>query len=194
MPNWCENQATIEVPERLIAEALSCVLDDNKQGYDALQTKCDIPPWVENMGVLGFFFPEPDYEKLETDSDNDTSPGWYNWRVINWGTKWEVDVEHYTREDNTDGSSTFQLYFDSAWSPPLGVYKAIHAKNSQGYSVYARYIEGGMGFCGEYENGLDNSYELGSRDTTDVPTHLQEEFSWHYDYMDECEQEEAVNG
>tara|TARA_B100001778_G_scaffold177439_1_gene145968 strand:+ start:84 stop:695 length:612 start_codon:yes stop_codon:yes gene_type:complete len=203
MPNWCENQATIQVPERLIAEALSCVLDDNKQVYEDYRKDIPegrgLPFWGEQpLGLLGFFFPEPDYDggdkELANDSVHHTFPDWYSWRVNNWGTKWEVDVEHYTREDNDDGSSTFFLYFDSAWSPPLGVYDAIHAKSNQGYSIYAIYIEGGMGYCGEYENGSDNSYELGTRDTTDVPKHLQEEFAWHYDYMEECEEEEAVNG
>ena len=65
MPNWCENQATIQVPERLIAEALSCVLDDNKQVYEDYRKDIPegrgLPFWGEQpLGLLGFFFPEPD--------------------------------------------------------------------------------------------------------------------------------------
>ena len=47
---------------------------------------------------------------------------WYNWRVQNWGTKWDA----YTMEiDDTDMPHGFEVQFETAWSPPEEVCNAI---------------------------------------------------------------------
>ena len=47
---------------------------------------------------------------------------WYNWRVQNWGTKWDC----YTLEiDDTDLPHGFEVTFETAWSPPEEVCYAI---------------------------------------------------------------------
>ena len=47
---------------------------------------------------------------------------WYNWRVQNWGTKWDA----YTMEiDDTDMPHGFEVNFETAWSPPEEVCHAI---------------------------------------------------------------------
>ena len=47
---------------------------------------------------------------------------WYNWRVQNWGTKWDA----YTMEiDDTDMPHGFEVNFETAWSPPEEVCNAI---------------------------------------------------------------------
>ena len=47
---------------------------------------------------------------------------WYNWRVQNWGTKWDA----YTMEiDDTDMPHGFEVQFETAWSPPEEVCHAI---------------------------------------------------------------------
>ena len=47
---------------------------------------------------------------------------WYNWRVQNWGTKWDC----YTLEiDDTDLPHGFEVTFETAWSPPEEVCSAI---------------------------------------------------------------------
>ena len=47
---------------------------------------------------------------------------WYNWRVHNWGTKWDC----YSMEmDDTDMPHGFEVTFETAWSPPEEVCTAI---------------------------------------------------------------------
>ena len=47
---------------------------------------------------------------------------WYNWRVQNWGTKWDC----YTLEiDDSDLPHGFEVTFETAWSPPEEVCYAI---------------------------------------------------------------------
>ena len=47
---------------------------------------------------------------------------WYNWRVQNWGTKWDC----YSLEiDECDMPHGFEVNFETAWSPPEEVHTAI---------------------------------------------------------------------
>jgi len=197
MPNWCENNLILEVPSKPIAEALSCLLHENKDSYESIRTQMglNIPKYDEELGLLGFFMPMPETYN-NTDGEPGVVPDWYSWRVNNWGTKWDVNIENWERTENTDGTFTFNMSFDSAWSPPIGFYDYLHSEydNSSGeYSVYATYIEGGMDFLGYYQDGTDNCFTAGSRDTTDAPDWLVDDYSWHYDSIEEYEQEDDTN-
>ena len=45
---------------------------------------------------------------------------WYDWRIKNWGTKWNaMHVE--TTEEDIDGVPTLCYQFDTAWCPPDGI-------------------------------------------------------------------------
>lgn len=114
MPNWCDNKLEI------------C-------GSDA-----DVDKFMkENMedGKLSFAkaVPEPEYEGRM---------GWNNnWRIENWGTKWEPDMRHdYKEGDNT-------LYFDTAWSPP-DIWLETVANKYPNLCFSLRYAEGGCDFSG----------------------------------------------
>ena len=59
---------------------------------------------------------------LRFKSTNAQDDRWYNWRVQNWGTKWDC----YTLEmDDTDLPHGFEVTFETAWSPPEEVCYAI---------------------------------------------------------------------
>tara|TARA_A100001037_G_scaffold152964_1_gene138054 strand:- start:876 stop:1397 length:522 start_codon:yes stop_codon:yes gene_type:complete len=59
---------------------------------------------------------------LRFKSTNAQDDRWYNWRVQNWGTKWDC----YTLEmDDTDLPHGFEVTFETAWSPPEEVCHAI---------------------------------------------------------------------
>ena len=173
MPNWCENFMRLEVPNKEEADKIKAVLDSDEN----------------DVGLLKHLMPEPDYE--EGDTANRTFPDWYSWRTMNWGTKWDVDVQHYDMHESNDGTVTFEFSFDSAWSPPIGVYDTVSQRD--GWDVFASYIEGGMSFMGYYEDGADYSYDIATRSTTDAPDWLVDDYSWHYDYQEESEQEDDVD-
>lgn len=73
---------------------------------------------------------------------------WYDWRLDNWGTKWDIYETHCTRID----ANTLQLNFLTAWSPPIPVYDKL---TDMGFDVHARYLDEGWMYVGEFDNGDD---------------------------------------
>lgn len=68
---------------------------------------------------------------------------WYDWRLRNWGTKW--DIYDFNLDTNTE--TELMCIFNSAWSPPLGWFeKAVERYPSLVF--YLDYIEEGNSFCG----------------------------------------------
>ena len=73
-------------------------------------------PVVKDKGFgKGLYFPS-------TDMNDDR---WYDWNIKNWGTKWDIDGK-YSEIDGDDYS--FQVTFETAWSPPEQIYYALREK------------------------------------------------------------------
>jgi hypothetical protein len=68
----------------------------------------------------------------------------YSWCVQNWGTKWDVGSNGSECQQLDNNSAEF--HFDSAWSPPVEVYRAM---TEQGFELAATYYESGMAFVGK---------------------------------------------
>jgi hypothetical protein len=68
-------------------------------------------------------------------------------------------------------------YFDSAWSPPIAAYEKL---TEMGFTVGAMYYEGGMAYAGVWEDGVDDYYDLGGMNSSqvesDLPVELDEAF------------------
>jgi hypothetical protein len=47
--------------------------------------------------------------------------GWYDWNITNWGTKWDAGDVYVQTTDDLTASISFQ----TAWSPPEPIFKAI---------------------------------------------------------------------
>lgn len=58
---------------------------------------------------------EPDFNRLIPETEND--PNWYEWRLQNWGTKWNA-YEPFCYGDDF-------MQFDTAWSYPEQVVRAL---------------------------------------------------------------------
>jgi len=82
----------------------------------------------------GLYFPS-------TDVNDDR---WYNWRVHNWGTKW--DCYDLSIEDD-EMPNGFQAQFNTAWSPPEDIANAIKEQFDD-LSVSWFYDEPGMEVAG----------------------------------------------
>mgnify|MGYP000709814832 CR=1 FL=1 len=175
MPNWCENALYIDAPEEDIAalKAAIAMQDDEEQG------------------LLNHLRPQPEYP----DDDSGPLPAWYNWRVDNWGTKWEVQAE-ITGESET----CLYLYFNSAWSPPVEAIRHWVDQDDRRIAEL-RYIEWGMGFCGIVSNDEDTTYTIPStvEDVQEsIPADLDEQFGisemveqWENEELAEEQWEEA---
>lgn len=74
----------------------------------------------------------------------------YDWRVANWGTKWDADCF----DVNLHSDGTLSVVFDTAWSPPLGVMTRL-AERFPSLRFRLFYEEGGMAFtgCATFDDG-----------------------------------------
>ena len=124
---------------------------------------------------------------------------WYDWRVNNWGTKWEV-CEFYGVDKQPDaliGDSTITFAFSSAWSPPIGAYEKFLENNPDCF-IRAYYYEGGCDFMGLWEDGVDDCYAPSDYKSTDdfwqdgIGSTLDDLFNIT-ESMAEYEQEELAN-
>ena len=68
------------------------------------------------------------------------------------------------------------MSFDTAWSPPIGLYERLQVL---GFYVRASYFEPGMGFAGRWIDGDDQYYD-GGREY--FPQDLQEEYNMNEFY------------
>ncbi len=189
MPNWCNNcvEVSHEDPAKITALA-----DAFKQGKF-----CDyaIPvPAILNDPETTTNYGDPELQ-AKADAAREAAQkatgysSWYDFCTSQWGTKWDVGDEHSITI--ADDGLSFNASFDSAWSPPTGVYDALV---EQGYTVKAYYYEPGMCFAGVYDNGDDETYSdwgdsQGAKDT--LPEELDEMFGIS-DSQAEWEEEERL--
>ena len=139
MPNWCNNNITIRGPKKKI-DAIEKAVKKGK----LLNHFLPMPKQLENTTS-----PTPEGSKQPVVDGYDN---WYDWRVFNWGTKWEIDAYEGSIDRVNDETVTFG--FDSAWAPPLNAYQAVIEKHPD-ISIIAYYYEPGMDFAGEWSDGED---------------------------------------
>jgi hypothetical protein len=117
---------------------------------------------------------------------------WYSFCVGEWGTKWDIGhgdgYDKLTLKDIKN--NTIRIGFDSAWSPPIEAYQKLC---DMGFSISAMYYEGGMGFCGRWEDGSEEFYDIKGKSSwvkENIPSDIDAEFciSWG---MAEWEEEDA---
>ena len=155
MPNWCRNQITLS--------------HDDVAQIDRVKNHAS--------NFLQEFIPCPK-ELLEGE-------GWYDWRVNNWGTKWEVDLKII--HESVDGKSIV-AEFDSAWSPPLEAYQKLE---KMGFEIDAMYSEPSMCFAGRYKEGVEDFYSTVDFDDPDwdkdmdgrVAEYLQQDYAFHQEVV-----------
>jgi hypothetical protein len=75
--------------------------------------------------------------------------GWYDWRIDNWGTKWDIYDARCSRMDD----NTLVLAFFTAWSPPFPIFDKL---TDMGFEVTARYLDEGWMYIGEYNSDGDH--------------------------------------
>ena len=164
MPNWCLNKLTIEHEDR--AKVMEFV-HAYKEGK-----VCDhyLPVPRDGSGELITDTTHPDY--------------WYNWCVSHWGTKWDIGSDNNEAHglNPTVVDNQASMTFDSARSPPIGLYEKL---DELGFLVSATYFEPAMGFCGKWYDGNDEYYE--GSNLEDFPQDLIEEYD-----MEEFYEEEEV--
>lgn len=139
MPNWCSNNLHIIAP--------------NKNKLTIVCKKLGLKNEIPQVN-FGSIVPEP--RDLEEDEDT-VMPGWYNWRVSNWGTKWDVgdinelDITYDEIAGQSSGWTTYprvRVQFVTAWSPPTPFTMALSEKYPD-CVILLEFEEGGVGYEGE---------------------------------------------
>jgi hypothetical protein len=141
MPNWCSNEVDIFGNSEVIKE-ITEIIKANPEG----------------IFQMNDFVPMPE-ELRDTQAPQD-KPNWYDWSVINWGTKWDLGEEAVASfEQNVIG-----LGYNTAWAPNCAFWTAFSEKY-EGVKISHRYYEEGVGFIGEayYEDG---NFEDNCQDVT----------------------------
>ena len=97
---------------------------------------------------------------------------WYDWNLVNWGTKWDANAVQITSQD----SNSIKVSFETAWCPPIEFYTTLE---ELGFEVDALYYEPGMNFCGQYTEGSDDYYDIQGDSNwikENIPEEIEEAF------------------
>ena len=139
MPNWCYNRVEIYGAD---AEKIADKIASEETPFDFAK-----------------IIPEPDYDKIEVEptfSNSEYSdaayvatgsdfrmPAWWDWRVQNWGTKWNSSECEVTIMDDEQVEFTF----NTAWGPPEPIIHKLRELYPD-VSITAFYDEPGMELAG----------------------------------------------
>ena len=172
MPNLCNNtlQLVHADPEQIakIADAI----EDEK----LLSFVCPIP---DDLNIVSGCLGAGTSEQAELEAKQKSNiekygyADWYGFCNEEWGTKWDI-AESYI-SDQTETS--LYVAFDTAWSPPLPIYKKLE---ELGFTVIAYYYESGFSDCGKYESGSSEFYHIdGNSDwvVENIPSDIDAEFA-----------------
>ena len=147
MPNWAYNQLKLSHKDRAMIERAVTAFD--KESF--LQEFIPCPQSLRET-VSGWCSDPEEQAQLEQQQQANVAQfghkDWYSWCVENWGTKWDFGNEFDDLPEITQAGElyTVNLYFDTAWSPPLEAYRKLE---EQGFVIHALYDEESTAFCGE---------------------------------------------
>ena len=188
MPNWCNNTVTLEHEDPAMIERAKKAFAEGKFLEEFVPVPASLHIVAGSVGAKG----SPEQLALEAQEEaNRKEHGyttWYDFCVNEWGTKWDVGSDDGYINDIEGGVI---LSFDSAWAPPLNAYEKMLAL---GFKIHATYFEGGMMFAGDWDNGVDDYYELGDMTAEEIAKELPPELDEAYGISEmkaEWEAEEA---
>jgi hypothetical protein len=180
MPNWCSNEVTVyansrEDLARLLAMAVQPVEGDEENTDDSVTPS---PFRMESIlttprEIMDNSRVDRDGKQLQNAIAGNTDykyDNWYDWRVANWGTKWDMsDVQLDTvvpTGEEIGKQYSFNLFYQTAWSPNIEFWKYVC--NMGPFIVEMRYIEEGMGYIGETTISKDNVDDYCTQMTTEM--------------------------
>lgn len=153
MPNWCQNTLFVEGDLNALQDFKKRTLKVNDNGIIefTMNELMPTPPELLEQSSPATWRGDSEDEKgrLEFENYLDSleekygAKDWYEWRVNNWGTKWDVSSGDV---DEMNGDS-LNIHYDTAWGPNDGFIK-FASKVYPSLKFRLSYEEPGMGFCG----------------------------------------------
>jgi hypothetical protein len=171
MPNWCNNNLTLEHEDPAMIQ----------RAFDALERGeflNEFIPVPEQLKIVAGSVGDPvEQAKLEADTKRNLEElgygNWYDYCVGEWGTKW--DCGEQGASDIHPGGRMLHTFFDTAWSPPVNAYEKLE---QLGFKVEAMFYEPGMAFAGTYSEGCCDDISLEDMSADDIER--------DYPELDEC--------
>lgn len=167
MPNWCHNKLIVAGPKPEVEKFIVDVQHENHGKSVPSKDASGSPVLTTVNQPLSFdrVTPLPESEK----------ENWYDWRVDNWGTKWDaVSCEiHVTTSDENKASAAYS--FDTAWSPP----DVVVSKLIESYpALYFKFTYGEPGM--NYGGGIigQGGHVVAEIEDVDVRFFLDERDMW----------------
>lgn len=153
MPNWCNNVVKMTaISKDMIDRVVKSAEDGLLQEFIPCPQEL-LDTVAGSVGADG----SPEQQALEDQQTINRKkygyPTWYEWKIANWSTKW--DLTDCTAEVEDEGYAV-TLTFDTAWSPPIEAYAKLE---EMGFTIKAYYYEPGMQFAGVWEAGSDDCYQ-----------------------------------
>lgn len=152
MPNWCQNNLrvygdTIEISEFKQA-TLKLVKEENLETteftFEGLYpTPEELLNSISPAKIEDGETEEQFSARLKRLREEYGASDWYEWRIENWGTKWDAD-ETLILEDSVD---ELYLCFNTAWAPPTEWLKKVSLRFPN-LNFVMDYMEEGQGYCG----------------------------------------------
>lgn len=163
MPNWCFNGLTIEGnPEQVnkLVEQMNKPFHNLHDSWNKDTGEMEVKQYTYPNPVFAFHniynhrqagITDLEYVQQPVRSDKNVDDpewwsdtmkiaqedkGWYNWNVVNWGTKWDVAVspdnqypDTYMEGPTPNGENLVVYYnFNTAWSPPMPAMEKLSAQ------------------------------------------------------------------
>lgn len=162
MPNWCSNNLVIRGDKTKITDLIGRVTKTDDNGnvyYDILGSLLPTPIELIETMAGGYGRNEdgtkkPEQIELEAKEQANIekfgNKNWYDWNIVNWGTKWGDSDTHIVAQYE----DMVEFAFETAWSPPeTGIAKISELFPELSFVV--SYTEEGMDFYGAtaFRNG-----------------------------------------
>jgi len=163
MPNWCNNTITISHDDMAMMKRVVKGYNQNRLLDEFIPVPLELKEGAMNIEELRKnrnweYKKELDKVREELNRKYFGYKDWYDFCVSEWGTKWDIGragAPTMFIKDIKNKTVTFD--FDSAWSFPSGAYEKL---SDMGFSIRAMYYEGGVGFCGIWEDGNEETYGI----------------------------------
>ena len=161
MPNWCHNRVDIYISdEENIPKFLDFIKGKDEDGEEIEFSFAAIIPEPDYKTTpVAKTFPEVKAGMAKTEEDaavalkNEPTireNSWWDWRIQNWGTKWDLTNEVEVEVDGND----IRMQFETAWAPPAGIFAALQDHELVD-SISWFYDEPGMEFAGYLQTDED---------------------------------------
>ena len=150
MPNWCRNRVDVYSENKT---DLQKVLDifNNKNVFEQIIPEpnwAKIPFKGELPKIREMKSPNGEVFGTVTEfSDGTQDTRWYDWRLENWDTKWDVHEVDTEEERWKDELESFTAEFQTAWSPPEAICRRLRDLFPK-VSISWFYDEPGMQYAG----------------------------------------------